>query len=537
MNIAEAFAEVAAERPAAPAIIDVRGGRDRVLTFRELDEAAARVAAQILALGVAPGDGILVLHRMSLELYAFLTGVFRAGAVAVFLDPSAGRQHIARCCDLFPIRAFFGSPKAHLLRLALAPLRRVPLALCPGFFPGAVRVSISDSGARAEIASLSESAPALVTFTSGSTGEPKAAARSHGFLLAQHRAIASAIGLRAGVVDLTTLPIFVLANLASGVTSVLPDCDLRRPGAVDAAPVLAQIERHAIQTVGASPALIARLVEKCARAGHGIPCVQHVFMGGAPVFPRDLRDARTAFPNAEVTAVYGSTEAEPMAEVDYSAISPDDFLAMERGDGLLSGSPVTSVSLRILRDGWGRPIAPLTEAEFRALWAAPGEVGEIAVSGAHVLPGYLNGVGDSETKFDVGGTRWHRTGDLGRLDSRGRLWLLGRASAKIEDDRGILYPFAVECAAQQIPGVRRAAVLRLGDHRILAVELVSPATAARILEALPNARLDEVRVLFSIPLDKRHNAKIDYVTLRRLLSGGEQPREPARWWRRTIGRG
>lgn len=519
MNIAAVLAETAVQHPTTPAIIDVCGGRDRTLTFREVDEAATCVAARLLARGIGPRDGILVLHRMSLELYVFLMAAFRIGAVIVLFDISAGREHIARWCELFPIRAIFGSPQAHLLRLAMPPLRRIPLALCPSRFPGTAHVPIFDnSGPRAEIADLPESAPALVTFTSGSTGDPKGAARSHGFLLAQHRAIASAIDLRSGAVDLTTLPIFVLANLASGVTSVLPDADLRRPGAIDAAPVLAQIERHSIQTIGASPALIARLVEECARTSRRIACVRRVFMGGAPVFPRDLRETRKVFSNAELTAVYGSTEAEPMAEIALSAISPGDFRAMERGDGLLVGPLVSSLSLRILRDRWGQPISPLSDAEFRALCLPSGEVGEIVVSGAHVLPGYLNGVGDSETKFEVDGTRWHRTGDLGRLDSQGRLWLLGRASAKIEDDRGVLFPFAAECAAQQIPGVRRAAALRLGERRILAVEMAPPATAAGILDALADARLDEVRVLRSIPMDKRHNAKVDYVALRRMLS-------------------
>ena len=58
------------------------------------------------------------------------------------------------------------------------------------------------------------------------------------------------------------------------------------------------------------------------------------------------------------------------------------------------------------------------------LMAAGGEPGEIVVAGGHVLPGYLNGEGDVETKFEVDGARWHRTGDLGYLDGAGRLWLL-----------------------------------------------------------------------------------------------------------------
>jgi acyl-CoA synthetase (AMP-forming)/AMP-acid ligase II len=135
-----------------------------------------------------------------------------------------------------------------------------------------------------------------------------------------------------------------------------------------------------------------------------------------------------------------------------------------------------------------------------------------------VLPGYLHGTGDSGTKFEGSGVRWHRTGDLGRLDPQGRLWLLGRASARIQDARGILYPFAVECAAQQIPGVRRAAVLRLRNQRVLAIESADPKTQSSVLKVLAWAHLDEIRVLRSIPMGRRHNAKVDDGALFRKLS-------------------
>ena len=75
--------------------------------------------------------------------------------------------------------------------------------------------------------------PALVTFTSGSTGAPKAAVRTHGFLLEQHRVLAESLRLTPDDLDLTTLPIFVLANLGSGVCSLIPDADLRHPGAIE----------------------------------------------------------------------------------------------------------------------------------------------------------------------------------------------------------------------------------------------------------------------------------------------------------------
>ncbi|MGA3048248.1 MAG: AMP-binding protein [Terracidiphilus sp.] len=519
MNVAQVLHEQAAHRPNEAALIDVHRGRDRVFSFGQFEQATSRLGAQLASQGILAGDGILVLHPMSIELYAFLMALFRIGAVAVFLDPSAGQRHIARCCELFPLKGFFGSRKAHFLRMTVPTLRRLPFAWSSRWFPGTYQFSLERNAAQeVPIADLMDSAPALITFTSGSTGQPKAALRSHGFLLAQHRALEGSIGLRAGIVDLTTLPVFVLANLASGVTSVLPDANLRSPGKIDSAPVLRQIEQARIETVGASPALVERLVDGIEEGHAHVESVRHVFMGGAPVFPRNLRRARTAFPQAEITAVYGSTEAEPIAEISLSQFSADDFLAMEHGHGLLAGNPVQSLSLRIIRDQWGTPISTLESKGFRKLFVADGDVGEIVVSGDHVLPGYLHGLGDSETKFDVDGTRWHRTGDLGRLDQQGRLWLLGRASAAIKDERGVLYPFAIECAALQISGISRAAILSIEGRRVLAVESPAHSAVEAARESLQWAFIDEVRLLRSIPMDKRHNAKVDYVALRKILS-------------------
>ena len=83
-------------------------------------------------------------------------------------------------------------------------------------------------------------------------------------------------------------------------------------------------------------------------------------MGGAPVFPRLLRRTKLACPQAKIVAVYGSTEAEPMAEIALSDIPQADFDAMQQGKGLLTGRPVSSISLRIIREQWGVPILPLT---------------------------------------------------------------------------------------------------------------------------------------------------------------------------------
>jgi acyl-CoA synthetase (AMP-forming)/AMP-acid ligase II len=190
------------------------------------------------------------------------------------------------------------------------------------------------------------------------------------------------------------------------------------------------------------------------------------------------------------------------------------------GSGLLAGPPVEAIRLRILRDQWGRPIGPYTEAEFATHCLPPEQPGEIVVSGPHVLSGYLHGHGNDETKFQVNSVTWHRTGDAGYLDAQGRLWLLGRCVARVDDTHGTLYPFAAECAVYQDQRVRRAAVVAHQGRRLLAVEFFDREAhldLAAIRKTLAWACLDEVRVCRQIPVDGRHNAKIDYPGLRRLL--------------------
>jgi acyl-CoA synthetase (AMP-forming)/AMP-acid ligase II len=523
MNIGEMLKERATSCPEAVAILETRNDSSRALTFAGLERASAQAAALLRGAGLRPGDAVLVFHPMSAELYIALLAIFRLGLVAMFLDPSAGTEHIDRCCALYPPRGLIASSKAHLLRFLSPALRHIPIKFAIGVpVPGAARWASSDSLAPYEqIYPCASETPALVTFTSGSTGQPKAAVRTHGFLMAQHRVLEQSLGLKPGEIDLTAMPIFVLANLASGITSLIPDADLRRPGCIDPAPLVKQIHAHRPTRAVASPALLECVADYCMEHGVTLPGLREVFSGGAPVFPRLLGKLQLIAPQAEITAVYGSTEAEPIAQIAHHAMGVEDVAAMLAGRGLLAGHPVPAIELRILRDQWGIPIGPYTRTEFPATCLPPGVAGEIVVSGIHVLPGYLHGYGDDETKFTVDGRPWHRTGDAGYLDDRGHLWLLGRCAARIEDPRGTLYPFTVECAANHHPGVRRAAAISQQGRRILAVQLEDHKASTDLTflrRELAWASIDEIQVHNYIPVDKRHNAKIDYPALYKLVA-------------------
>jgi acyl-coenzyme A synthetase/AMP-(fatty) acid ligase len=153
-------------------------------------------------------------------------------------------------------------------------------------------------------------------------------------------------------------------------------------------------------------------------------------------------------------------------------------------------------------------------------------VGEIVVTGPHVLTTVGPGEDATLTKIHVGDQIWHRTGDAGTWDEEGRLWLLGRCAARIEHinpdgSRQSIYPFAVESAAHTFAPIKHAALVALQGRRILALELYTPQTGAwesTLKETLAWAQLDEIRILTKMPVDRRHNAKINYPALRALLT-------------------
>ena len=511
-NIAARLAERAARDPSRAAIVEARGARTSRLGFGELAERVAGLAAGLEARGIAAGDRVLLFVPMSAELYVALIAVFHLGAVAVFVDAWAGRARLDAAIAAARPKAFLGAPKAHLLRLVSPALRAVPIALAchPRWLP--LERWMRPQDAR-EPAALGAQAHALVTFTTGSTGRPKAAARSHAFLWAQHEALAHEFEPRADDVDMPTLPVFVLNNLAAGVTSVLPDFDPRRPADIDPARVHAQMVRQGVTTTSGSPAFYQRLVEWCEARGEKLR-VRALFTGGAPVLP-PLARRLAAVTTGEVHVVYGSTEAEPIASIEARAMRA----AMGSGAprGLCVGRPVPDIALRLVRPH-DEPIV-LGPKGWNEWEQEPDQVGEVLVSGAHVLSGYLDDPdSDRANKVRDGERVWHRTGDAARLDAEGRLWLMGRVRHRVRRAGATWWGTAAEVRALTVQGVRHAAYVglpdaSLGQRAVLCVETaggrLEPDLERHLRSALGEIPADEVRALERIPRDPRHASKTD----------------------------
>lgn len=519
MNVASMMSERAAEFGGQPAIIEGYGQKSRVLTFAGLERKSIQAAAFLHKAGFKPGDCILILQPASIELYAVIIGLLRLGLTAMFADSSAGIRRIEEYCRIHPPKGFIGSPRAHLLKLFSPTLSQIPIQFsCGGRIWGSRVFKKADSKASSKMHGCDEDTPALIRFTSGSTGQPKGIVRSHGFLFRQLEVLSSSFELVSGETDFCTMPMFVLSNLSAGVTSILPTGNMLAPGCINPKPMVRQILETAPQRIDASPAFLERIADHCIGKTQTLWCVEKILTGGGPVSPNLMDKLHSIAPQAEIFGVYGSTEAEPIAVIPYRKIRERDRQDMVQGAGLLAGKPVDEIQLRILREELPQISVPMTEEEFASLWESGGHPGQIVVSGPHVQRGYWKGVGDSETKLNVEGTVWHRTGDAGYVDAEGRLWLLGRCSARIVDARGSLYPLPVEIAACQQPGVRRAALFRRENQRLLVIEAGKELHLPGLRKRLAWASLDTILPVRKIPMDKRHNSKIDYSALKELVS-------------------
>jgi len=499
-NVVDLFREAAVRNPDQPAIIY----RDKSISFAALQNAVNQTAAYFLRKGIRKGDRVLVFVPMSDDLYRTVLALFRIGAVAVFLDEWVSMRRLTECCRLAQCAAFIGTFKGRILARLLPGLRSIPLHL---------GLQYDSETAVPDFPDTRPDDVALITFTTGSTGTPKAAIRTHGLLFEQYQALLPLIDTRRNDVCMPTLPIVLLINLGAGVTSVIADFNARKPDSMKPEKIIRQIRRHKVASIIASPFFVKQLARYSIDHALFLGLVQKILTGGAPVFPKEAEVYRNAFPQAHIGIVYGSTEAEPM-----SMITADELIASETDKGLNVGQVEPAATVKIIRIS-NESINMPDEEALSKLEVAPGEIGEIIVSGKHVLSGYLhNPEALKRNKIFVGSQCWHRTGDSGFLN--GNLFLTGRCASLVRTREGLLSTFLLENRFQSIQGVETGTVMMLHDRLTAIIELGDTSRREAVqsaIRSLPEAFADIVFVP-KIPRDPRHNSKIDYEKLGALLS-------------------
>ncbi|REE94708.1 AMP-binding protein [Thermomonospora umbrina] len=495
-----------AERtPGAVAL--VHGPRDREMTYGELRHRVLAVTHGLRRAGLRPGDGVLVGVRHSAETVIIALSVVAAGGTLVIVDPGAGPE-------MFAARLRLAAPKWVIAESALYSLNRVralrgvarraglllpgvtDLRLrhvhvgprLPGVPSGALDFRDLARGPAPEAARERDpEAPAVVVFTSGTTSKPRGVVHSAASLAAGLELCRERFPIGPGDVVHDAGFMLGLPALIAGARWSIPSG--RDP--VDG--FLPEVERRGVTHAFCVPVHLARMLDESERLPDAL---RFLLLGSAPVPPAVLRRAvAAAGERTEVLSVYAMTEMLPVSIAD----AREKFAHWESGSGGdLLGALLPGVRARIAPDG------------------------ELLLRGPNTCVGYL---GDPPLE-------WLATGDLARLDERGRLVLVGRAKDMLIRGSVNIYPGLYEPAIAALPGVAEAAMVGLADPVTRDEEVVvavladgsvpADALPGRLRRALPEvidagALPDRIVVLPGFPRAGRSH-KLDRAALRILVT-------------------
>ncbi|MGH9185973.1 MAG: class I adenylate-forming enzyme family protein, partial [Acidimicrobiales bacterium] len=297
---------------------------------------------------------------------------------------------------------------------------------------------------------IAEEDPAVIFYTSGTTGRPKGAISTHRNMIAnlQNTLYSAAAGAMRGSsvlpsgggqnVSLLTSPLFhvsgchssLVVGMLAGVRIVIPD------GKFEPEKALELLERERVTVWATVPTMIWRVCEYPKRHDYDTSTVTSVAFGGSPSAEELQRKIRETFPNVRTTSnAYGLTESSSVATV----ISGEDAVAKPTS----VGPPVPTVEVRI--------VEPTGEE------VAGGETGEVLIRGPIIMPGYWNKPDDTAKAVDDDG--WLHTGDIGYVDADGFLYITDRAKDMIIRGGENIYCVEIENRLVEHPGVADAAVV------------------------------------------------------------------------------
>jgi long-chain acyl-CoA synthetase len=414
--------------------------------WAELAKRVTAAASVLAALGTRAGDRLVVVSENSASALVLLLAAQSLRAWPAVLNarlPLAELRRMAECADprwlLFSLE---GSPDTaeHARRLDARPLA------IEGLGPIALHTMHPDAAPETDAADI-----ALLVFTSGTAGQPKAVMVTHDGLVNMGRVVGQARGTTAGDTIDVAAPLSHAMGLSSVVPALLFGAAMRLRPRLAAAELVEAIARGEVQQASMVPAGWARLLDRIEQeridlSGHAL---RTLVAGGAPLDPALKARVERTFGRPLVNA-YGMTECAPLSRTRAAFdVAPWSV-----------GRPEATVEVRIV-DARDEPVAA-------------GEVGEIQARGPGVMRGYYRN--EAATREVLGPGGWFATGDLGRWLPGGELAVVGRRKEMIIRSGFNVYPAEVEASIAAHPAVLQAAVVgcaaELADETVLAyVEL------------------------------------------------------------------
>lgn len=534
VNISSHLKKRAAERPDDMAIAWTTGyelsGQPKYekCTLEKLDKLSDAAAFGLKDCGVSRGCNTLLMVPPGLEFFVLTFALFKLAAIPVLIDPGIGMKNLKRCIAEAEPKAFIGTPRAHMGRILYGwGKKTIEKTFTVGrrFLWGGPRymdlVKVREPKEPFPIVDTFAIDTAAILFTSGNTGISKGVIYTHGIFDAQVESIRTIYDIQPGEIDLATFPLFALFGPTMGMAAVIPDMDASQPAEADPEKIIRAARDFDVTNMFASPALIDKLGRYGDENNITLPNLKRVISAGAHARPESLERFSKMLPEgAEIFTPYGATEALPICNIGSREILSETAEVTRQGGGMCVGRPVPGIQLKIIK---------ITDKPVRTwrdeLELPAGEIGEITVKGPVVTRQYYNRQEETVLSKIVDtsdGSLFHRMGDVGYIDEKGRVWYCGRKSHRVETKDGTLFTVPCEGIFNVHPDVNRTALVGVEKNGktipVLCVEMEGETRKSQqdikkeLIEiGSENPKTSMIKeVLFhpGFPVDIRHNAKI-----------------------------
>ena len=446
----ELLADAVARAPDREALVTHDPGAARV-DYRTLATAAARVAAQLVELGVAPGDRVALLAHNGVEWVAGFYGALAAGAVAVPINTAADPHSLVHYVTDAGARVLVVGPRlervvaqagARLGAIAIVAPAATAAKLAEAVPTARVVPARADDAAAPAVA-LAPTDRAAIIYTSGSTGRPRGAVLTHGNLVANVASIVEYLALGADERALAVLPFYYvyglsILNMTVAVAgTVVVENRFQYPQVA-----LETMAREHVTGFSGVPSTYAILMNRTGfpdQLRTGLPALRWLTQAGGGMSPTLTREVLAAAGDRRLYVMYGATEASARLSYVPPAELPEAIGSI--------GRAIPGVELTV-RDAAGAP-------------CGVDEPGELYARGPNIMQGYWN---DPDETARVLGPHGYRTGDLARVDAAGRLWLVGRARDLLKVGGHRVSAKEIEDAILEHPAIHECAVIGIADE-------------------------------------------------------------------------
>jgi acyl-CoA synthetase (AMP-forming)/AMP-acid ligase II len=456
--VPDLIAHASLRYPARPCVVTA----GQTLTFAEVSDRSSRLANLLFARGIAGGARVALLAENVAEFIEIRVGAQRAGSILVPLNYRLSIPELQQMIDDCAPELLIVDPECRETaeRLSGPPL----LWLGPG---GSYEHSLAASSTTWSAGPLRADAIGLISYTSGTTGEPKGVMLSNWSLHATMLACGAEIGASPDGTYLASTPMFHLGAQVGLAFTYLGGChaQLRK---FSSQAFLGLVEQAAVTHTQLVPTMVKDVIgHSPAKPG----ALQRILYGAAPM-PPALAAQVAGMWECELVNGYGSTEIMLV-----SSLSPDEHRL--DNPGILASVGRSAVGMRscVVETGVvdAEAAASVADADEVDVEASVGVVGEVVASGPTAMSGYWR---KPEASAAVMSRGWVRTGDLGYRDDDGYLYLVDRKSDKIITGGENVFPSEVESVIRQIEGVDEVAVVGVPDdhwgQRVVAVVVPRP---------------------------------------------------------------